>query len=250
MKKSKLIVGLIIIMSIAFLGFQVFQLETLSELVRFPIVPLVAYLYATSTNDTKSYFFKFLLFFAIGELLGGIGMLYYITQSDFIDYIQFYGGNICYITAYFFLVLEVYKNLDIKQIVKRFPVHIIILLALDIYSVVFVSDLAVKSGFLSGPTDYIIEVVYNIVIMTLLTIALINYINQDSKKAMNLLVGALCIVFSEVFQVAYYYVADRNILCIAYSILLILAFVFFYLQSGMKYTKTKDYKTYKKLEEA
>lgn len=237
-------------MSIAFLGFQVFELEILSEAVRFPIVPLVTYLYVISTLDSKSYFFKFLLFYSIGELLGGIGMIYYITPSPYIDYLQFYGGNICYILAYTCLILEVYKNLELKKVIKRFPVHLIILLALDVYSVIFVSEVAVKSGFLQGTLDYAIEIIYNVVIMMLLTITLINYISKDSKKAMNLIIGALCIVFSEVMQVAYFYVADRNILSISYSVLLVMAFCFFYLQSGMSYTETRKYHALEKLEEA
>ena len=250
MQKPKFILGLIIILTISFIGFQAFGLDISSEAARFPIIPLLTYYYVATTYDTRSYFFKFLFLYAIGELLGGVGMIYYLTESVYIDYLQFYGGNFCYILAYICLFLEVYKNLDLRKVIKRFPVHIIILLALDIYSVIFVSEVAVKSGFLQGPLDSVIEVIYNIVIMMLLTITLINYISRDSKKAMNLLVGALCIVFSEVIQVAYFYISERAILGITYSALLVFAFCFFYLQSGMAYSKARNYRTLEKLEEA
>ncbi len=84
--------------------------------------------------------------------------------------------------------------------------------------------------------------------MLLLTVTVINYMNRHTKKAMNLLVGAICIVFSEVIQVAYYYVSNENILSVMYSVLLVFAFFFFYLQSGMSYAEEKVYEPLKKLE--
>jgi hypothetical protein len=120
-------------------------------------------------------------------------------------------------------------------------VHIIILLVLDIYSVYLVSEIALKSDRLSGILDYSIEIFYNLIVMLLLTVTLLNYINRDSKKAMNLLLGALCIVFSEVMQVAYFYVSDKNIINVTYSVLLIFAFCFFYIQAGMSYSRNEAY---------
>jgi hypothetical protein len=89
--------------------------------------------------------------------------------------------------------------------------------------------------------DYSIEVFYNIVVMLLLTVTLVNYISRDSKKAMNLLIGSLCIVFSEVMQVAYFYVSEKNVLNVTYSVLLIFAFCFFYIQAGMNYSRNPEY---------
>jgi hypothetical protein len=140
-----------------------------------------------------------------------------------------------------FLILEVFKSINFKSVINRFPVHIIILLVLDIYSVYLVSEIALKSDDLSGLLDYSIEIIYNIVVMLLLTVTLINYINRDSKKAMNLLLGSLCIVFSEVMQVAYFYVSDKNIINVTYSVLLIFAFCFFYIQAGMNYSRNEAY---------
>ena len=131
---------------------------------------------------------------------------------------------------------------------NRFPLHVIILLALDIYSIIFVTEIAIKSELLVGFYDYLIEILYNTVIMLLLTVTLINYINRDSKKAMNLLLGALCIVFSEVIQVAYFYVAEINFLNVAYSILLVIAFGFFYIQVGMSHEVKEVYSSVEKLE--
>lgn len=249
-RKTKLLFGFIVVLTIAFLSFQILDLHVAIDIVRFPIVPLLTYLYVLKFNDTKSFFFWFLGFYAIGELLVGIGLLYYIYESSFIDYLQFYGGNLCFILAYLCLSLEIFKNIRFRKIIKRFPVHLIVLLALDIYSVVLVSEISLNSGYLTNNLDFIIEIAYNTVIMVLLTIALINYISRDSKKAMNLLIGSLCIVFSEVIQVAYFYVSERVILGVIYSVLLVLAFTLFYIQSGMSYMKAKKFEVREKLENA
>jgi len=250
LKKTKLLGSLIILLTIAFLSFQVLDLDVATEIVRFPIIPLLTYLYVLKYNDTKSFFFWFLCFYAIGEVLAGIGILYYVTEMTFIDYLQFYGGNLCFILSYLSLFLEINKNISLINIIKRFPIHLIILLALDIYSVVLVSDISLNSGYLTTTLDFVMEVIYNVVIMLLLTMALINYISRDSKKAMNLLIGSLCIVFSEVIQVAYFYVSERIILGVIYSVLLVLAFTLFYIQSGMSYMKAKKFEVREKLENA
>jgi hypothetical protein len=77
--------------------------------------------------------------------------------------------------------------------------------------------------------------------MILLSAALLNYLSRDSKKAMNLLLGSLFIVFSEVIQVAYFYVSAISILGIMYIFLLILAFFFLIIQSKMTYEENTFY---------
>ena len=146
---------------------------------------LLTVLYCITGKSKSNYFFYFLLFYSIAEFTGVFS--YFAYFSVVVDNIRYYVGNLCYITAYIFLILEVFKSINIRSVISRFPVHIIILLVLDIYSVYLVSEIAVKSEYLSSTLDYTIEIVYNIVVMLLLTITLINYISRDSKKAMNLL---------------------------------------------------------------
>ncbi len=188
-----------------------------------------------------------MLFYSIGEISSLFS--YYAQYSNFMNDLLYYGGNILFITAYVFLILEILKPMNIKKIFNRFTTYILIFAALDIYSIILVTDIAIKSELLSGFFDYLTEIVYNTVIMLLLTITLINYISSHTKKAMNLLLGALCIVFSEVIQVAYYYVSDQNILSIAYSVLLVLAFTFFYIQTNLSYAESEVYEAMEELED-
>ena len=75
--------------------------------------------------------------------------------------------------------------MNIKNVFNRFTTYILILAALDIYSIILVTDIAIKSDYLQGFFDYLTEIAYNTVIMLLLSITLINYISRHTKKAMN-----------------------------------------------------------------
>ncbi|RMZ50904.1 hypothetical protein EB822_05850 [Flavobacteriaceae bacterium PRS1] len=247
MLTRKLLLIFIILLAIVFIGLQVFELQAVVDYVRPIILPLLALLYYLAKKEKSSNFFYFLLFYSIGEISSLFS--YYAQYSNFMNDLLYYGGNILFITAYVFLILEILKPMNIKKIFNRFTTYILILAALDIYSIILVTDIAIKSELLSGFFDYLTEIVYNTVIMLLLTITLINYISSHTKKAMNLLLGALCIVFSEVIQVAYYYVSDQNILSIAYSVLLVLAFTFFYIQTNLSYAESEVYEAMEELED-
>ena len=247
MLTRKLLLIFIILLAIVFVGLQVFELQAVADYVRPVILPLLALLYYLAKKEKSSNFFYFLLFYSIGEISSLFS--YYAQYSNFMNDLLYYGGNILFITAYVFLILEILKPMNIKKIFNRFTTYILIFAALDIYSIILVTDIAIKSELLSGFFDYLTEIVYNTVIMLLLTITLINYISSHTKKAMNLLLGALCIVFSEVIQVAYYYVSDQNILSIAYSVLLVLAFTFFYIQTNLSYAESEVYEAMEELED-
>lgn len=246
MHNNNLLLSFIIVLIIAFLSFQIFGMHDVAILIRSFILPLLTVLYYKSRTYKKSYFFYFLILYSISDFMGLLSP--FAVNSIFIDNICFYGGNLLYVAAYSCLTVGMLKAMNLDKIINRFPIHIAILLILDIYSIILVTDTAFKSDYLYGMIDYMLELIYNISVMLLLTVALINYISRDSKKAMNLLLGAICIVFSEVIQVAYYYVSEQNILNIIYSILLVLGFGFFYLQSSMSYMKAKKYEVLEKLD--
>ena len=246
MLTRKILLGFIIVLAIVFIGLLIFDHQEIADYVRPIILPLLTVLYYLIKKDKTSYFFFFLVFYSIAELSGIFN--YYAQYSYFMNDLLYYGGNSLLITAYVFLILEILKSMNIMRIFNRFTAYILILAAFDIYSIILVTDIAIKSELLSGAFDYLTEIAYNTVIMLLLTITLINYISNHSKKAMNLLLGALCIVFSEVIQVAYYYVSAQNVLSVVYSVLLVLAFTFFYIQTNLSYVDSEVYEAIEELE--
>ena len=50
------------------------------------------------------------------------------------------------------------------------------------------------------------------------------------------LLGSICVVFSEIIQLAYYYILNDKNLGFIYSFFLVVAFIFFYLQSQINHT--------------
>lgn len=248
MQKTKILLGVIATLVIAFIGFRIFNQEIIADYIRPIILPLVTLYYVLKGHSKRSYFFLFLAVYSFAEIFGFFNQA--AEESVLVDNLMYFGCNSLYILAYIFLIMEVFQSMDLSKIFSRFSVHIVILLLLDIYCVILVSEVAIKSDNLVSIYDHIIEIAYNAVIMIMLTICLINYLYRDSKKAMNLLLGALCIVFSEVFQVAYFYVSEINVLSITYSVLLVVAFSFFYIQAKMSYEENIIVHNHTSIEEA
>jgi hypothetical protein len=160
-------------------------------------------------------------------------MTYDFFPAEGITYdVHYLVGNILYILAYLMLTLRVLELMNFKDAWAKFPYQLLLLFALDIFVVWVLIDL-VRSTLVTDYA-YIIELIYNLTVMILVSLALINYMQNDTKKSMNLLIGAICILFSEVIQIAYYYLSSLDkTLNIAYSVFLVLAFVFFFIQSKL-----------------
>jgi len=250
MRKTKILLGVILTLVVTFIGFKVFQLEELADYTRPIILPLLTVYYCAKHKDRYSYFFYFLLFYSLSELLSSV--YFFIKPTNIIDDIMYYGCNILYVFAYIFLIFEITIGLSLRKVFNRFSILILILIALNVYTVILVSDIAEKSEFIKTIYEYAMEVTYNATIMTLLTVALLNYLYRDSNKAMTLLVGSLCIVFSEVIQVAYFYVTEITFLDILYSTLFVIGFLFFYMQTNMVYGEDRVFEkeSINELEEA
>ena len=129
------------------------------------------------------------------------------------------------------LILKIWRSMDFKYLLKHFKIHIIVLSALSIY-LVYVLQVLVKS-YLVLNYEYVIEFIYNIVMLVLLSSALLNYLCRDNKKSLFIFIGSLLIVFSEVISLAYMYIYPTNALHLLVVSLALLAFYFFYQQSKL-----------------
>lgn len=240
MKQTTLLLSLIVMITMTYLGLEVFNKDFYSDYVRWPIIPLLTYVYYLKTKDKSSFFFLFLLMFSICEFTCGISnIIYEFTGSVFVDTFQFFSGNIMYILGYTFLIMEIIKDMKLKEVFKKFPFTIVVLLALDTYSVILVSKVSIESGYFESVTGMVIEVIYNTIIMLLLSVSLINYLYKDSRKAINLLLACTCIVFSEIIQGAYIYVSELNLLKVLGSIFMAGAFILLYIQATVTYERVK-----------
>lgn len=223
--------SILITLSVVFIGLQVYEKEVEAAGIRALLLAVLTVLYFVRVKHRHFFFILFLLAFAVAEVLNFIGWLVPIVPNQSFDF-MYYTANSLYILAYSFLTIQILSSLNFVEILKKYPFHLLILIILDVFSVIVVTNTALAR---LNYYEYFVELVYNAVIMVLLTVALINYLHKNDKKAINLLLGSIFIFFSEVIQLAYFYVSDINVLNVVCSLFLVIAFAFFYLQSRLSY---------------
>jgi hypothetical protein len=193
---------------------------------------LLTVLYCKWTENKTKYFFWFLVTFTLAHLLSYVSYYDVEIREMQIDYF-YYILNLLYILAYVFLVIKMIRGLQLKKVFQELSIPIFVLIVLDIFCVYILSD---TTEDILGIYEYALELLYNSVVMVLLSLGLINYMYRNDNKSMLFLIGSICIVFSEIIQLAYYYILDEDILGFIYSFFLVMAFLFFYLQSQLEFT--------------
>ncbi len=231
MYKSKVLVGLVLLCYVLFAVFEFSGYEIVSYYFHSAIVPLIALLYLLFIKKKSRLFLLFLIFYSLSDLLSlVITYLPYDDSQKLLDF-EYYVCNGLYILAYMMLIIKIGSSLNFKHVIKFFKIHLVVLSALNLYLLYVLH--AIINPNLILESDYYLELIYNIVVLILLSIALLNYFYRDNKKSFYLFLGALCIVFSEVMDIAYIYVAQRCILNFLSTTLALGGFYFFYQQSKL-----------------
>lgn len=194
------------------------------------ILPILTLAYFCNVEKRSLYFVLFLVFYSISDLM--------IIISDKLTYdFDYYVGNSLYILAYIALTIEIARNISFTYIFKHHLFSVIVLFALNSYIAYILSKII--NPHLEFGSQYVLEIIYNISMLTILSIALLNYFYKDSRKAFYLLIGAICIVFAEVINVAYLYITHQNLLNFFTISLGLVGFYFLYEQAKLKY-RQKD----------
>lgn len=236
MSLQRILVGILIVLSIVFIGFQIYEMEVEASGIRALLLLLLTVLYFVRVKNRNFFFILFLGTFSVAEILNFIGWQIPPVPNNSFD-TMYYIANSLYILAYSFLTIQILTSMNLVEVLKKYPFPLIILIILDVFSVIVVTNTTLDR---LNYYEYFVEFVYNAVIMILLTVALINYLHKNDKKAINLLIGSIFIFFSEVIQLAYFYVANINLLNVICSLFLVMAFVFFYLQSRLIYQPQEE----------
>jgi len=227
MNKFKLLASFVLLVYVLFVVFQFSGSNLIAQNLRSLIFPLVALTYFLCTKDKSIFFVLFLILYSLSDILS------LFLYDKHVDYLV---GNLLYILAYIMLLIEICKFINLPHILKNFKVHLIVLTALNIY-IVYILQLITDPHILVS-YEYFIEIIYNVVMLLLLSSSLLNYFHKGNKKSLYLFVGSLCVVFSEVINVAYLYVAQQSLLNFISTTLGLLAFYFLYQQST--YDNTED----------
>lgn len=230
MSKSKILVSIVILLCMMFAVFEFIGYGWLSEVSRSLIVPSITLLFLIKYKPKLCCFALFLILFSISELISVISLTSFVENNIQYETIYYFVNGL-YIISYGFLVVEIVKGLNFRQVVKNFTLHLLILLAVNVYLLYVL--LNIVAPYLVSTGEYTIEILYNAFILLVLSTSLINFLYKGTKKALLMFLGSLCIVFSEVIQVAYLYISEKELLNISYTTLLVAAFCIFYIQATL-----------------
>ncbi|WP_179345303.1 hypothetical protein [Winogradskyella ursingii] len=229
---NKILKAVLLFLAVCYIVLQGKGLEIEAAGVSAFMLVLLTALYCIVVVDKRKYFFMFLVLFAIAQVISFITWFIPKSATELSTYI-YYLVNIFFIVSYLFLIINILRELSFKLMLSKFVVPIIVLFVLDVFCVVVVSS---TTETVLSSYEYVLEFVYNMVVMVLLSAALINYMYRNDNKSMLYLMASICVVFSEIIQLAYYYILKENNLGLIYSSFLVLAFLLFYLQSRLKFT--------------
>ncbi|MCF7561695.1 hypothetical protein L3X39_13690 [Sabulilitoribacter multivorans] len=245
MYKSKVLIGCVLLVYILFAFFEAIEQYTVAFYLDSLIIPLITLIYLLFVRRKSRLFSLFLIFFSISDLIGIVtdNWLYYNVSSDedaiFYEY-DYYLGTALYIIAYIFLFVKISQSLCVKHVLRNFKIHLFVLSVLNIY-LVYVLQIVVEPHLIYK-YEYGFELVYNIVMLLVLSVSLLNFFHKENKKSLFLFIGSLCIVFSEVLDIAYIYIAQRSFINFLGTTLALVAFYFYYQQSKLLYTANEESK--------
>lgn len=205
---------------------------------------LLTTLYYRSPKPKSIYFTLFLIVFTLANVVSAMSWFLPEVQKDDIDY-YYYFINTLYIISYILLIIRVLSALKLKLVFKKFLISIIVLIILDIFCVFVITDTTSAALF---SHQLIMELLYNTVVMILLSVGLINYMYRNDNKSMLFLMASICIVFYEIIQLAYFYVLSTNNIGVIYSTFLVLGLVLLYSQSQMKFMEPFEFYSEDQLE--
>ena len=232
MKKSKLTVGMVVLLYIGFVVFQFNSNDYWAIALDALILPLITLAYFQDQTKPNLYFSIFLICYSISDIIAGISLFNFAWINENIPYIYIYFvGNGLYIVAYFALLTKILNFLSLSYIFKNFKLHLVVLAALNIYIGYVLQNIV--NPHLEMTVQYFMEITYNVSMLLLLSASLLNYFYKDSRKSLLIFLGSLAIVFSEVIAIAYMYVAEQNLLSFLSTSLTVLAFYFYYQQASL-----------------
>lgn len=193
------------------------------------ILPVITIFYFCCVPSKSFYFVVFLIAHSLSNIIA-------IFSSGMPDITGYYICNLLFILSYAALSIEIAKNIDFRYIINHHLFSIIVLFLLTgyiAYQLLQITNPDAKFGAV-----YVIEMIYNIVMLLILSFALLNYFHKDNRKAFYILIGAFCIVFAEVLNVAYLYMSKQNLLNFFTISIISIGFYFLFAQAKLNYRKT------------
>ncbi len=216
-------------LDIVFLAFSLMFLVTIFsdynfayKILRVAIVPLIMlFCFMSLINKKNIFFVLFLITFFIAEFV-------YVFRFNNHS-LSYYLSNINYALSYIFLFVHIVLNINFRTLLKQFVFHLIILIALGGYIFYALDNMMSYHEHNVIPTSYyVIESVYNLFVILVFVFSFLQYIHDMNKRSLLLFLASLFLCFSELTQVAYFYIKAEKMINIVYSVFLIIGFCFAY----------------------
>jgi len=199
----------------------------------FPL--LIIYCFRRDPLVKKRFVLSFLILFGLGEIC------YYFIVINYYHLLFFSVGNTILILGYTSLIALIISGLNIKQVIKRFHIQIIVLAIMGIYLFLKLNSMIEFRHTGERPlAEYTLNIIYNMVIVLVLGLALLNYFYHDSTIALKLLIACTLLIFSEFVQTAFYFMGAQELLENIYNALLAFSYFTFFLY--IKESKVKQNK--------
>ncbi len=223
---------LVVLVILVMVG-RVFDVPMLSDYSWILVFPLFAYLYYGQAKQNNHFFGFFLIGFSIVEILKTVTYGY----SQFLSY---YVANYLAIASYASLLIFLIKDFNIKLLFKAFKLPLIVLAIFNTYIIYVLNQMIMQDeAIVIYSMDFAIEVAYNVLILLVLSLSLVHYLYHETKQGLLLFLASVCIVFSEMVQVAYLFISSEQLLQIAYTSLIGVGFYFLYMYIKLKYIDNK-----------
>ncbi len=192
------------------------KLVTYLRVLIFPLL-LVAFFIVGNRKD-KLYFALFLIFYALAECA-------FFTLEKY-PFFAYYAGTPFYCLAYLSLLVFLFKKMNFKPVIKRFRIHLIILLSFGAYLFISIYSMLWPETRGFNLVYWMYDILYNTLFILVLITSFVYYLYRDTKKSLLLFLACMFIVFSELVQVAYYYIEKLEVLNKMYSIFLVMGYFF------------------------
>lgn len=219
------------------LGFSFFDFLSFIEgiYVEMLIAPIITVFYFIKEKRKSLLFSLFMLVYSIADLIN------FFDQESFNEAVYFV-CNALYMLSYLFLLLEMAKTVSFTFIIKKLPIHLIVLTLLNVYMmyvmVIIINPILFETNHLIMVQA--MEQMYNVFLLAILSLSFLNYIINESSKTLLLFFACLTITFSEFLLIGYFYLSGE-MLQIRYSavVLELSAFLLFYFHATKELNPTE-----------
>ncbi len=206
----------------------------INAIVRLLIFPLLILYYFKNSAIRDKYLLCFIILFGFAELCSFFVANYEtlnLAENKGIRHLITNTGNTSFLLGYTSIILFIVSKLSFKQLFIRFPVQILILVAVGTYLFFELNSIVLyREGFTIPTMEYyVINLVYNLAIVVLLGLSLLNYFYHDSSLTLNLLIACTALILSEFIQIASIFMKTHAFLAKVYIFLLATCYFTFFL---------------------